>query len=1164
MWIREVDVPDGLTEAARAGRLVVFVGAGASRDAPADLPDFRMLAAQIAEESGIVASSADLDHPDVLLGRIADRGVDVHQRVAARLGAATSSPNALHGAIVDLAIATKSIRVVTTNYDRHLSTVLASRASTTSTEYRAPALPMGDDFLGIVYLHGSLDQEARHLIVTDGDFGRAYLRDAWAARFLERMFASFTVLFVGYSHGDVVMRYLARSLGPTSERYAMTPDDDPSDWRQLNIKPVRYRVEAQSHGALGESILGWSQILSMGLLDHRQRIAQLVSAPPSQVPEEVSYLETTIRNADTARLFAELARGEPWLLWAASQPGFRLLFDPTAVPTDASLALAYWFAEHYVSSEDHSSAALEVMREAGGCLSSFLWHAIGWQLHVREAPRPPWLQPWLLLLIENAPIGGRDWLEYALVASSLPDDRDTAVLLFEHLTDPHVHPESAFGLGGAPRFAIKIRGDGHWLREAWTTNFLPNLDELARTMLIVAERQIHRAHQLLSAAGAATTGWDPVSFGRSSIAPHGQDRHSDDFGIVIDAARDCADALIRVDLELATSYARAWTESDVPILRRLALYIWTRRPDVGSREKLAWLDARGWLFDHQLRHEVFELLASALPDAPMDMVESLVATAIEGPQDVEDAEAVDYERFNLLAWLNDHSDQAVAQAAFESIKAKHPEFAVREHPDLLSWSEVGTVGAQPPMSVDELHALIETDVANAIAKLRSLEHARSPWEGSTWYDAIALLAATVKAHPDDGFLVLDTESGGASDVAQAAIRGWAAAVLTDEVAEAVLGRIAQLKLHEVVDEVTRMLSGGNAGDGPRTEWHRYETARELASAIWDALEAAPVPDGIDDWLGRAINTPAGRLAEFWTHAVASDWKAAGDDWTGLSTPTRLRLEELLVGDDDRHAMAQVVLSSQVHFFFGADREWCEARVLPLFDWSDSGRAHRTWDGFLSWGRWNDQLLAAGLLEGYLVTAEHLDSLRDELRRQLAHHLGSVAVYSQVEPLEWVRRLTRAVEEEFRVEWLRQVSRDLGRLPPDAVEEQWQRWLRAYWRGRLDSVPLALTTAESSAMAEWPLHLGESLSEAVEFALQHRAGLQEHGGVLHDLKDRVISAPQPLARLLAHLLSGTELPFWGCHDLKDIFLQLSAEGDAADVRRIREEATRLGCLGASGW
>lgn len=50
MWIRTVNLPAELVEAHRAGTLVLFVGAGASRDAPSSLPLFGTLTADIAAE----------------------------------------------------------------------------------------------------------------------------------------------------------------------------------------------------------------------------------------------------------------------------------------------------------------------------------------------------------------------------------------------------------------------------------------------------------------------------------------------------------------------------------------------------------------------------------------------------------------------------------------------------------------------------------------------------------------------------------------------------------------------------------------------------------------------------------------------------------------------------------------------------------------------------------------------------------------------------------------------------------------------------------------------------------------------------------------------------------------------------------------------------------
>lgn len=138
MWIRDVDVPQGLIDAHREGRLVIFVGAGASRDAPSNLPDFRTLTEQIAADSGVVVTLDELSRPDQLLGVLKDtHSVDVHRRVADMIGD-SSERNALHDAVVALAAAADPVRIVTTNYDQHLSTAAHERGLAL-TEYTAPA-----------------------------------------------------------------------------------------------------------------------------------------------------------------------------------------------------------------------------------------------------------------------------------------------------------------------------------------------------------------------------------------------------------------------------------------------------------------------------------------------------------------------------------------------------------------------------------------------------------------------------------------------------------------------------------------------------------------------------------------------------------------------------------------------------------------------------------------------------------------------------------------------------------------------------------------------------------------------------------------------------------------------------------------------------------------
>jgi hypothetical protein len=390
-----VDFPWALIEAQRDDKLVIFVGAGASRSSPSDLPDFRLLARSIAADSGVTATDEQLNNPDVLLGDLEDQhAVNVHQRVADRIGPNSSQPNRLHTAIAALAAASPQIRIVTTNYDPHLSAALTALGNS-FTEEVGPALPLGDDFSGIVYLHGRLGRPVKQLVVTDADFGQAYLRDAWATRFLERMFSRYTVLFIGYSHSDVVVSYLSRGLRANNARFVLTDEPDSLRWRRLRITPVAYPNPDGSHRAIAEAIEGWASWASMGLMEHRRQVSRLVATAPSQIPEDMSYLEAVIADKSTVGFFVEHARGPEWLSWAATQAEFQSLFKPITGDSDGTPRLASWFAENYVMEEGLSDQAWALASGAGGVLGPDLWNAIGlcwplaaWARSVNSAASP--------------------------------------------------------------------------------------------------------------------------------------------------------------------------------------------------------------------------------------------------------------------------------------------------------------------------------------------------------------------------------------------------------------------------------------------------------------------------------------------------------------------------------------------------------------------------------------------------------------------------------------------------------------------------------------------------------------------------------------------------------------------------------------------------------
>jgi hypothetical protein len=144
MLVHGVNLPEELLRAQAVGDLVLFVGAGVSAPAPSSLPLFDELAIRVGEGTG-VERLAD-ESVDRYLGRLKLRGVQVHKAVARILLNSGSRPNELHTLLTQLFPDGAPVRLVTTNFDPHFSTVIKQQFGPSLETFYAPALPLGDDF----------------------------------------------------------------------------------------------------------------------------------------------------------------------------------------------------------------------------------------------------------------------------------------------------------------------------------------------------------------------------------------------------------------------------------------------------------------------------------------------------------------------------------------------------------------------------------------------------------------------------------------------------------------------------------------------------------------------------------------------------------------------------------------------------------------------------------------------------------------------------------------------------------------------------------------------------------------------------------------------------------------------------------------------------------
>jgi len=319
MKIAGIQFPDTLIDALRDKKLVVFAGAGVSMGEPANLPSFSELSSLIARGTGEVRDAYEPE--DRLLGRLQHQGVNVDARALQHLSKNETLPTDLHRDLLRFFTIPDDVRIVTTNFDMLFETAAQDVFDMMPQVFHAPALPQASRFSGIVHVHGSINQPGE-MVLTDARFGRAYLTEGWARRFLLELFRNFTVLFVGYSYDDVVMNYLTRALPVTDQglRFILTDGNNPQQWQLLGIEPVEFPMpDEHDYSALYEGVRRLGDFVRRNILDWQREITEIASNPPPLAGEESDKIIHALKEVPTTRFFTNTAKSAEWITWLDKQ-----------------------------------------------------------------------------------------------------------------------------------------------------------------------------------------------------------------------------------------------------------------------------------------------------------------------------------------------------------------------------------------------------------------------------------------------------------------------------------------------------------------------------------------------------------------------------------------------------------------------------------------------------------------------------------------------------------------------------------------------------------------------------------------------------------------------------------------------------------------------------
>ena len=639
------DIPLEVLNAQEKDRLIFFCGAGISR--PAGLPGFGKLVTKTYKRLRDVPNNLEKEAIDK---NLYDRALDLLERryqkpdradnylvrknIIECLKLESLSNVSTHKAILELAKTKEGgVRLVTTNFDRGF--ILANEKLNQSLD-AAPKLPVPKPhkWNSLVHIHGIIDEEidpnGKNLVLTSGDFGAAYLTERWASRFVSEIFRHFTVIFVGYSIEDPVIRYITDAIAADQRSgyeqanlsYVLAGTEDNTSqstraaWEAKGVVPILYQSENQ-HGYLHDTLIKWAEHRRDGLRAIERILKTKAPYPPLQpfddeeikeiieIIKEQANISETEPSGYPARVFSELEPIPP-IKWLPVFDQYGLLDLSTTPlqcypvvakntyfnvvhPNKVTLNLWSWLSKHL-----EQKLLVEWVINKGGLLHPVLLDLIKRQLKHETLPTEPYLSFWRIitsgLLLRDEP---EDIVHHNIISKLQRIDDELIYGEFVQLLQPKLHlkryyelPEEFIDIDGEGSFQESTRPydcDVEILLSEWNFNHLKECENYPKLLIPILSditQALNATMRLWDFLGHADRLHDRSSWDMASIAPHSQNNRFNNWVILIELCRDGWDACFEIDPVKARTTLNLWKSIDYPVFRRLVLHAYTTKSEI--------------------------------------------------------------------------------------------------------------------------------------------------------------------------------------------------------------------------------------------------------------------------------------------------------------------------------------------------------------------------------------------------------------------------------------------------------------------------------------------------------------------------------------------------------------------------------------------------------
>lgn len=702
----ELEFPMPIIEALKQDRLVVFAGAGVSMGPPANLMNFNDLTQLIIHGSNTSTPSdlenqiqdlhlpdSALEHkliqairtsqyrpPEERLGEAQDSGrINIHAQCQFHLKDDDLQPNSLHTQIIRL-FADKTIRIITTNFEG-LFEKAANDLGVAPDVSIAPNLPQGDLFKGIVHLHGSLKYE-NSIILSDRDFGRAYLSEGWARRFITRVFANYTVLFIGYSYNDTIMKYLARSISQNPQHLlfgisSVTAENQLAEkrrWELLGMTHIPYTAPKHNHQALNQGIKALANSHNWNWKQQNAQVTRLVKSiekrPVNLTATDWKYLHYIFNESPLLSHFLSQIKHPHWpnILEQLQQqyPNAEILYQPN---TTFVLFKLFW--------QQSASTMMRLFQSqyTNTKACQYVLHAIKMDLEGGDILNPTVVQQWLHLLLPHIKGSYGEYHSLKTIAPFLIERNchTELALVFKQLFKTHVLLNSTNPSEVLLHYNIEEYASNELLHP--TSSFM----QLSPITILEICLEALKHHSHLSNVFTIQARYDSIAacYVDKPCIWEVTDTYHNDHKIAYHLIDVCRLSLIHPQMppSFSWSWVKQYLTDHNPLLQKLAVWIITHHPAHTADTKFTLLLNNIDIHELVFHAEIFDFFKHCLAQLSDGHIQ-IVINSLETYPDQTIGQCVRW-----AFWLKRcHTSHPLIDDYYEQQKTLHTEYQLPENP----------------------------------------------------------------------------------------------------------------------------------------------------------------------------------------------------------------------------------------------------------------------------------------------------------------------------------------------------------------------------------------------------------------------------------------------------------------------------------------------------